>query len=386
MALLLIASTLLGVSGCQSALGKSETYKIGALVAVTGKASSLGLRERDTLEMLAKQANEAGGLKGPDGKLHPVELVLYDTESEETKAVMAAKKLINEDQVLVIIGPTTSGESLAIVDTVQRDEVPMISMASSKMISEPVEERKWVFKVTWNDTLTVGKMCEWLKAHGVNSIGWLSVSNGFGDSGLSEFERLASQHGLEVTAIEKMMPGDTDMTAQLTKIKGTNPDSLVIYATNPELAIATKNAYDLGFDIPIVAEGGASHPMFIELATKEAVEGVLSFGGKYSFSDQLPDTDPQKAVINRYKEVFYQEFEVEPDHFGAHAWDAWHAAVQAIEKAGGDRAAIRDALEETDFVGTSGIFKMSPTDHAGMALESIAGGRIVDGVYTLIED
>jgi branched-chain amino acid transport system substrate-binding protein len=374
------------VSGCARRGGGTETYKIGALISVTGAASSLGLRERQTLEMMAKQANEAGGIKGPDGKLHPVELVMYDTGSDETKAVMTAKKLINEDKVSVILGPTTSGESLAILDTVQRSEIPMVSLATNAGIVEPVEERKWVFKVTWNDSLILGKMAKYFSETGVETTGFLNISNAYGETGREAFEAQAPAYGLRIVAWEKLNPGDTDMTAQLTKIKGLDPDALVIYSIVPELAIAAKNAYDLGFDVPVVCMGGSTHPSFIELAGKDAAEGVLNFGGKYSFADQLPDSDPQKAEINRYKEQFRKEYGEEPDHFGGHAWDAWKAAVYAIEKAGGDRAAIRDALEQTDFVGVSGIYRMSPTDHAGMALESIVPGQLVNGEWVLMPE
>ena len=278
----------------------------------------------------------------------------------------------------------TADDVVAALTAAQQAEVPMISMASSTKIAEPVEERKWVFKVTWNDSLTMESTAKYLGEHGLKKVGWLSISTAFGEDGREAFVAVAPNYGVTLVAQEKMNPGDTDMTAQLAKIKGLNPDALIIYSIVPELSIATKNARDLGFDIPVIAEGGATHPKFIELAGgAEVVEGVLSFGGKYSYVDQLADSDPQKAEINRYNEAFRQEIGEEPDHFGAHAWDAWHAALQAIEKAGPDRAAIRDALEETDFVGCSGIFKMSPTDHAGMAVESIASGYIHDGNFVL---
>jgi branched-chain amino acid transport system substrate-binding protein len=373
-------------SGCAKQAGKSETYKIGALVSVTGAASALGLRERETLEMMAKQANEAGGIKGPDGALHPVELVLYDTESEETKAVMAAKKLINEDKVLAIIGPTTTGESLAIMDTVQRSGIVMIAMASDQKIVQPIEERKWAFKVTPNNSLNMAKMGEYFAKIGVKTIAYLGVNNAYGEAGREAFEMEAPNYGLEIVAQEKLNPGDADMTAQLTKIKGMNPDALVIYAVVPELAIAAKNAHDLGLDMPIVCQGGVTHPKFVELAGKEAVEDVLFLAPKYILVDQLPDDDPQKAEINLYKEQFRQEYGDEPDTFGAFARDAWLLLAQAIERAGGDRAAIRDALEEADLVGCSGIFDMSPSDHSGLTIESVVAGHFIDGTQVVLPD
>jgi branched-chain amino acid transport system substrate-binding protein len=362
-----------------------EPYKIGALVSITDGASVLGVPERNTIEMLQEQIDAAGGVKGPDGQMHPVEVFVYDTETEETKAVLAAKRLIEEDQVSIILGPSTSGESLAIVDTVQKAGVPMISMASSIKIVEPLEDRHWVFKVAPNDSLTVRKALDWIKEDGQSKVAWLSINNAYGDSGKVEFEALAPEYGIEIVATEKMDAGDTDMTAQLTKIRGTDADVLLIYSILPEVAIAVKNQHDLGMDLPLYAMGGAAHPKFVELAGPEAAEGARNLAAKLQFVDQLPDGDPQKPVLEQYNKQYQAKFDGGTDMFGGHAYDAFKIALIAMEKAGSDKSAIRDELEAMDFAGCSGVFDWSDADHAGMTPESMVRIKVADGAWQLAE-
>jgi branched-chain amino acid transport system substrate-binding protein len=362
-----------------------EPYKVGALVSITGAASVLGAPERNTIEMLQEEIASAGGIMGPDGLMHPVEFTIYDTESEETKAVLAAKKLIEEDQVSIILGPSTSGESLAVVDTLQKAGVPMISMASSVKIVEPVEERKWIFKVGPNDSLTVRKALAWLQEDGQSKVAWLSINNAYGDSGKSEFEAYAPEYGVEIVASERMDAGDTDVTAQLTKMLGTDADALIIYAILPEAAIAIRNQHDLGIDLPLYAMGGAAHPKFIELAGAEAAEGARNLAAKLQFVDQLSDQDRQKAVIKEYTEQYQEVFGTSTDMFGGHAHDAVKIALLAMEKVGPDSEAIRDELETMSYAGCSGIFDWSAEDHAGMTFDSMVRIEVADGNWILVE-
>lgn len=363
---------------------EGEPYKVGALVAITGGASVLGVPQRNTLEMLQEEIEAAGGVKGPDGLMHPVEVFIYDTESEETKAVLAAKKLIDEDRVSVILGPSTSGESLAIVDTVQKAGVPLISMASSKMIVQPVEEHKWIFKVGPNDTLTLRATLEWLKEDGHTRLAWLSINNAYGDSGKMELEALAPEYGVEIVASERMDAGDTDMTAQLTKIRGTDADVLLIYSILPEVAIAVKNQHDLGMDLPLYAMGGADHHKFVELASPDAAEGARNMAAKLQYVDQLPDSDPQKPILKEYNEKYEAAFGSRTDMFGGHAYDAFKIALLAMEQVGPDRAAIRDELETVKFAGCSGVFDWTAADHAGMVTESMVRISVADGTWHMV--
>ncbi|MBI3014271.1 MAG: ABC transporter substrate-binding protein, partial [Candidatus Tectomicrobia bacterium] len=173
LAIALVAALVLGASGAMAA----ETYKIGAIFAITGPASSLGIPERNTALLIQDEINKKGGIRGPDGQMHPVQIVIYDTASEETKTVLATKKLIEEDRVSAIVGPTQSGESLAIVDTVQKAQIPLISAAASIKIVEPVKDRKWVFKTPQSDTLIASVLIDFLKKKNLSKTAFLSVNN-----------------------------------------------------------------------------------------------------------------------------------------------------------------------------------------------------------------
>jgi branched-chain amino acid transport system substrate-binding protein len=384
-------------SACQSAgpaaaptaagdVAAGEPYKIGAILAITGPASSLGIPERDTLLMLQKELQAAGGVLGPDGLRHPVDIVIYDTESDETKTVLAAKKLIEEDHVSVIIGPTQSGTTLAVIDTVQKAEVPLISCAANIKIVEPAAERKWVFKTAPSDRLVVQALTNYLKEQGITQVAWASVNNAFGDGGKAEFEAAAAQAGIAIVDVEKFEATDTDMTTQLTKIRGTNPQALIIWSTPPSASAITKNAYDLGLTFPIFHSHGVGNQQFIELATKEAVEGVIFPIGKIVVANQLPDSDPQKATLLKYIQDYQAAYDVVPVTFGGHAWDALKLTLLAMNKVGADRAKIRDELEGTNgFVGISGVFDFSPDDHNGLSTQAITMVRIVDGQWRVVQ-
>jgi branched-chain amino acid transport system substrate-binding protein len=362
-------------------------YKIGAVFPITGGASSLGIPCRDASQMLAEELNAAGGIKGPDGQMHPLELIIYDTESDETKGVLAAKKLIEEDQVSVIIGPTQSGTTLAMVDTVQKAGIAQISTASSVQIVEPVEERKWMFKSTINDHVWFKVLLDYMQDQGITKVAWMSVNTGYGDSGKAEFEKAAPDHGMEIVTSERFESSDTDMTAQLTKIRGTDAQGLIIWSIPPSAAIATKNAYELGLEIPIFHSAGVGNQAFIDLTTKEAAEGVMVINWKLLVADQLPDSDPQKDVLAKFTADYKAAYDTAPSVFAGVGADAFNLAVLAMEKAGPDRAKIRDEIEKIQgYMGISGIYSMSPSDHSGLDERSLVMIRIEDGKWTLIEE
>ena len=364
------------------AVASGEAYKIGAIYDVTGAASSLGIPERNTAQMLADELKAAGGIVGPDGLRHAVEIVIYDSQSDETKTVLAAKKLIEEDKVSAIIGPTQSGTTLAVLDTVQTAEVPLISNAASIKIAEPVAERKWVFKTAPSDRLVVGALVAYLEGQGITKVGWMSVNNAFGDSGKTEFEAAAPGAGIEIVAAEKFEATDTDMSAQITKVRGADLQALVVWSTPPSASIVTKNAYDLGLNVPIFHSHGIANQAFVDLATKEAAEGVRFPVGKIVVASQLPDSDPQKAVLMEYAAKYEAAFGAAPVTFGGHAWDAVQLLVQVMEKAGPDRARIRDELEKAQgFVGIGGVFNFSASDHAGLDSSALVIVEIRDGQW-----
>lgn len=361
-------------SGCAGA-GEAEPYKIGALFAVTGFNAPLGTPEKETALMIEEQINAKGGVNG-----RKVKVIVYDTESDETKAVTYAKRLIEQDKVLAIIGPSSTGESLALVDTIEKAQIPLISCAASAQIVQPV--KPWVFKTPQSDSLAVAEIFDYLKAKGINKIALLSSSGGFGTTGKAALEAAAPKAGMQIVAAETFGDKDTDMTVQLTKIRGTDAQAVVVWGTNPGPALIAKNARQLGLTIPIVNSHGIANAKFIELAG-EAANGVVFPAGKLIVAKELPDSDPQKQVLLAYAKDFEAKYKKNADTFGGHAYDALHMVLSALAKGAATPAKIRDEIEKLNgFVGTGGIFNMSPQDHNGLGKGSFVMVKIADGKWT----
>ena len=359
-----------------------EPYKIGAIFSITGPGSSLGIPERDTALMIEADVNGRGGVRGPDGKLRPIKIVIYDDASDETRAVLAAKKLIDEDRVTAIVGTTLSGTSLAILDAVQKAEIPLVSCAAAVKIVEPVSERKWVFKTPQSDHLIVSVLVDHLKAKGFTRVAWLNVDYAFGQLGWIEFEKAARKAGLAIVANEKFGQKDVDMTAQLTRVKAAAPQATVIWSIPPSASLATKNYADLGMTAPLFQSHGVGNKRYIELAGP-ASNQVQFPAGKLLVAEQLVDNDPQKPVLLAYARDFEARYGPR-NTFGGHAWDAIQLVLQAIEKAGPDRASVRTAIESTrNFVGITGVFDFSPTDHNGLDRRAATMIQIVDGQWRM---
>jgi branched-chain amino acid transport system substrate-binding protein len=325
--------------------------------------------------MVEEQINKAGGINGT-----PIKVIIYDTESDETKTVLATKKLIDEDKVVAIIGPSQSGETLAIVDTVEKAEVPLISAAASIKIVDPV--KKWVFKTPQSDVLIITALIDHLKAKNLTKIGWLSASNAFGDSGKVEFEKLAPGAGLTVVASEAFAATDTDMTAQLTRVRAANPDAIVVWATPPAAAIVSKNAFQLGIKQPVFQSHGIGNKQFIDVAG-EGANGVVFPAGKLLVANDLPDSDAQKKALVQYTKDYEAKFGAGTlSTFGGHAWDCMWVVTEALKKSGPDRAKLRDALENTkEFVGITGVFNFTATEHNGLDKRAVTMVEIKDGKW-----
>ncbi|NTW05104.1 MAG: ABC transporter substrate-binding protein [Peptococcaceae bacterium] len=369
-------------SGCGSSdqKGDQETYKIGAIFDITGPASSLGIPERDSALLIEKEINDRGGING-----HKIQLIIEDNESNETKAVQAAKKLIEVDKVLAIAGPSTTGTSMAIIDTIQKSQIPMVSAAAGSAIVNPVDQRKWVFKSAQSDSVVVDKLTDYLVETKAKKIAFLSMNNAFGDGGRKVFETEAPKKGLEIVALEKFGATDNDMTPQLTKIKSVKPDAVVVWAIPPSASILTKNYRQLQIDVPLIHSHGIGNQAFIDLA-QDAANGVIFPVGRLLVAESLPADNPQKSVLVKYAADYEAMFKQPRSTFGGHAYDSISLIVAAIEKAGPDRIKIRDELEKIQgFAGISGIFNMSPQDHNGLQKDALVMVKIENNKWVVVE-
>ncbi len=355
-----------------------DTIKVGAVLSVTGPASFLGEPEKNTVLMMVDQVNAAGGLLGKK-----LEAVILDDETDVNKAVLGAQRLIRMDKVVAVLGPTTSGNTLAIMQSVATAEVPMISFSAAEKIVNPVNP--WIFKNPQSDRHAVARILEHAKGRGYKKLAILTVSDGFGQAGREVLKELVPAGGFELVADEVYGPKDTDMTAQLTKIKSLSPDAVICWGTNPGPAVVAKNRVQLGMTTPLYMSHGVASKKFIELAG-EAAEGLMLPAGKLIVAAQLPDSDPQKKVLMDYTKMYDEKFHQPVSTFGGHGWDGVMLFAEAVKKAGSaEPKAVRDSLEKiTDFVGVGGIFNFSPTDHNGLDASAFVMIEVAGGDWKIL--
>lgn len=355
-----------------------ESIKIGSFLAVTGPAAFLGDPEKKTLELYVEKINAQGGVIGK-----PLELVLYDTGLNAKKAVTFVKRLVEQDQVDVIVGGTTTGETMAVIKAVN-PQLPFVSLAGASVVVQPV--KKWVFKTPHTDRMAVGKVYEDMKKKGIAKIGLIAGDGGFDKSCMKNAKDLAGEHGLEVVASETYSKGDTDMTPQLTKIKNApGLEGVLFCGFGAPAAIVTKNYKQLGIEAQLYHNHGSCSKSFIRGAGG-AAEGVRLPCAALLVAAQLPQGDPQKSVALAYAKSYTERYGEEISTFGGHAYDALFLVVEAIERAGStDKAKIRDALEQTrNFIGVDGIFNMSANDHMGLDLGSLRMIEVSAGDWKLL--
>ena len=369
-----ILATSFGVSA------QNAPIKIGAVLSVTGPASYLGDPELKTLQTYVEKINAEGGVIG-----RKIELIHYDDGTEAGKANSFAKRLIESDKDDFIIGGTTTGATMAMVPLVEKAEIPFISLAGAVVVIEPV--KKWVFKTPHTDRMAAEKVFADMKKRGITKIALLSDTGGFGQSGRKEAKGVIDKYGITLVADETYGPADTDVTTQLTKIKGTpGVQAIFVFGFGQGSAVATKNYGQLGITVPMYQSHGVASNEYITLSGK-AAEGVRMPTPALLVANSLPDNDPQKPVVVGYDKTYRDKYKADPSTFGGYAYDALYLAVNAIKKAGStDKAKVRDALEQTaGFIGTTGKFNMTAKDHMGLDLSAFRIAEVRNGAWKLLD-
>jgi len=358
----------------------ADPIKIGSVLSVTGPAAFLGDPELKTLQMYVEDINKKGGVLG-----RPLELVHYDDGSDAGKANGFTKRLIEDDKVDVLVGGTTTGATMSAAPLVEKAGIPFISLAGAVVIVEPV--KKWLFKTPHTDRMAAEKVFEDMKKRGISKVALLSETSGFGGSGKKESEGVAAKYGITLVANETYGPKDTDMSPQLTKIKGTpGVQAVFIFGLGQGPAIATKNFKQLSVNLPLYHAHGVASEEFIKLAGP-AAEGIRLPAAALLVANKLNDKDPQKAVAQGYSKAFEARWKTDVSTFGGHAYDGLMLAVDAIKRANStDKSKVRDALEATKgYVGTGGIVNMSATDHMGLDLSAFRMLEVKSGDWTIAQ-
>ncbi len=356
-----------------------EPIRIGAFLSVTGPASFLGDPELKTLEMYVEKINAEGGLLG-----RKVQLVSYDDAGDAEKARTFAKRLIEQDKVDVLVGGSTTGTTMAAVPLVEQAGTPFISLAGAVPIVEPT--KKWVFKTPHTDRMACEKIFVDLQARKLSKVALISGSGGFDKSMRGECLKVGAKYGVEFVADETYGASDTDMTAQLAKIKASSAQAVLNAGFGQGPAIVTRNFRQVGLTLPLYQSHGVASREFIKLAGP-AAEGVRLPAAALLVSDLLPAEDAQKPVVVAYRKAYEDKFKTDVSTFGGHAYDGLMLAVNAIRKAGSvDQAKRRDAIEGTrGYVGTGGVVNMSATDHMGLDLSAFRMLEVRNGNWSLVK-
>src|SRR5574340_165574 len=295
------AAALVVAAGCAASdksedVAAKEPYRIGAVLSLTGTYAGLGAPEKNTLEMEVERINADGGVNG-----HPIEIVYEDDSTDAAKAQAATVRLIEQEGVVAIIGATGTGQSMAMRADIVRAQVPQVSIAGGTVI--PGNFSEWVFQTPWSNSLVVPFTMDYLKSKGIAKIALTTDTGGFGADGLAVLQAQAPKAGLTVVASETFNPGDTDMTAQLTKIKASDAQAVVLWNAGKEAAIVAKNMQQLNMQVPLYGGHGNARTEFIEGAGT-AAEGFRLAAGKVlipeSYGKGTENYTVAKDFIDRY--------------------------------------------------------------------------------------
>jgi branched-chain amino acid transport system substrate-binding protein len=359
-------------------------------VDVTGRAAGLGIPEERVYRMKAEDFNKAGGVNGRELKL-----IVLDNESKPAKAVLNTKKLIEVDKVIAILGYSTSGSTLASVETAMAGETVLFSNAASEKIWRPT--KKWIFNVVprQKDACTPILVDNLIK-QGSKKIAYIYIDTAYGQTGKETFEWVCENKGIKAATIEKYTPGTTDVSPQITHIKTSGADGLIICGYMGDTAMVLKTARDLGITFPIVSEYAVVGPEFIKL-TGEYGEGIVSTSLKTLVAHDLAEDDIQKKIAlelyDRYTKK-YGTFSL----YSGHAWDALTLTKMALQKVDPKldpandqdlkkiRAQLRDNIENLkNVVGQNGVFNYSPDNHNGLPYGCYVPVVINNGKWRLLE-
>jgi branched-chain amino acid transport system substrate-binding protein len=365
---------------CMLALpAHAGTLKVGAIFAVTGPASFLGGPEARSAEMLVEAINAKGGINGDK-----IELIIKDSGANPAKAISFAKQLIEEEKVVAIIGPSTSGESMKIKKIAEQGKTPLLSCGAAEVIVNPVAS--YVFKTPQKDSFAVKKIYGEMQKMGIKKIAVVAGNTGFGKAGKAQLTKIAPEFGIEVLAAETYDKKATDLTALVAKLMANKDIQAVVnWSIVPAQAIIAKNMRQAGWKVPLFQSHGFGNIKYVQ-AAGAAAEGIIFPAGRLLVADSLPDSDPQKKLLLKYKHDYESRFKEEASTFGGHGYDAMAILIEGMKKGGADRAKVRDAIENLKgFAGIGGVFNFSPEDHNGLDIDSFVMLTVKDGKFVLYD-
>jgi branched-chain amino acid transport system substrate-binding protein len=382
----IFAKPLLAVALAAAGLAAHADITVGVSVSATGPAASLGIPEKNSIELMPKQIGN-----------QRVTYVVLDDASDTTTAVTNARKLVAEHKVDVLLGSTTTPNSLAMIDVAAESQTPMISMAASARIVEPLTDakKKWIFKTPQNDIMMAVAIAQHMAANGVKSVGFIGFADAYGEGWWAEFQKAAGIKTLKTVANERFNRTDTSVTGQVLKLMSANPDAILIAGSGTPAALPQKSLKERGYKGKIYQTHGVANNDFLRVGGKD-VEGTVLPAGPMLVAAQLPAAHPvRKSALEYVSKYEAAQGKGSVSTFGGHAWDAGllmqAAATEALKKAQPGtpafRAALRDALEQVkDVAGAHGVFNMSANDHAGLDQRGRVMVTIQNGAWKFLSE
>ena len=358
--------------------------KVGLMVSATGPTSAIGIPQKNTGDMLPKKIGDA-----------TIEYIQLDDGGDTTRAVQNIKKLVQENNIDALIGPSTTPNALAILDVIAEAHVPMMATVGTSSVVEPLDAKKrWVFKTTQNDDIIASALLSNMVKRGVKTIGFIGFNDPYGENWYKVFVPMAEKAGISIVASERYARTDQSVTGQVLKLMAAKPDAVLIAAVGGPAVLPQATLFDQGYKGRLYQTHAVATEDFIKLG-KEKVEGTVLAAGPMLVIDEIPDSNPTKKVAQAYIAAYEKQFGTKPATFGANTWDGailLERALPAALKAGKPgtdafRSALRDSLEkEREVVGTQGVFNMSATNHNGMDDRARVLIIVRDGKFRLLQE
>ena len=362
----------------------SAQVKVGVIVSATGPTSAIGIPQKNTAALLPAKIGDT-----------TVDYIVLEDGGDATRAVQNAKKLIGEEMVDALIGPSTTPNAFAILDLVAESKVPLLATVGTQSVVEPIDAKKrWVFKTTQNDDLIAAALIRHMTKSGVKTIGFIGFNDPYGENWYKVFSALADKAAIRIVASERYARADQSVTGQALKLVAAKPDAVLIAAVGGPAVLPQATLYDLGYKGRIYQTHAVATDDFIRLG-REKVEGTILAAGSMLVIDDVADSDPIKKVALVYIGAYEKQYGQKPATFGANTWDSGLLLQRAVPvalktaKPGTEafRVALRDALEqERDVVGCQGVFNMSPTNHNGMDERARVLITVRDGKFRLLPE
>ncbi len=376
----LVGSLLVG-SLCLSCA--HAQVKVGVVSSSTGPIALVGIPQKNTVPLMPAKA---GG--------QTIQYISLDDGSDPTAAVSAFKKLISEEKVDAIIGPSGSPNAMGVIQFAAEAGVPMLAPVGTAAVVLPMnEQKKWVFKTTQNDDLIASALIEHMVKTGIKTVGFIGTADPYGDNWHKVFSELAAKKNIKVVAAERFQRQDTSLTAQSLKILAARPDAVLIAAPGSSSVMPQTTLFDQGYKGKFYQTHGAALPDFLKLGGKK-VEGTILAASLMLVLDQVPDSNVSKKVASDYVKAYEKANGSKPATFGANVYDAGLLLERAIPVAlkkgkpgtPAFRSALRDALEQIhELPATQGVYTMSPSDHSGFDERGRELITVTNGQWTLVK-